>query len=122
MMERTAGQSAVLADELRKVVVQADALLQALSEDKNEAVGVLRERVRASVESAKARLSEIEQQAAAMAQRASVSTQAYVRENPWTVAGGALATGLVLGAAFIGFLRTGRSTMDASSAGDSAVS
>jgi ElaB/YqjD/DUF883 family membrane-anchored ribosome-binding protein len=122
MMERTAGQSAVLVDELRKVVVQADALLQALSEDKNEAVGVLRERVRASVDSAKARLSEIEQQAAAMAQRASVSTQAYVRENPWTVAGGALATGLVLGAAFIGYLRTGRSTVDPSSTGDGAVS
>jgi ElaB/YqjD/DUF883 family membrane-anchored ribosome-binding protein len=113
MMERTAEQSGVLADELRKVVTQAEALLQALSEDKNEAVGVLRERVRASLDSAKARLAEIERQAAAMAQRASISTQAYVRENPWTVAGGALATGLVLGAAFIGCLR---------SSGDSAVS
>jgi ElaB/YqjD/DUF883 family membrane-anchored ribosome-binding protein len=122
MMERTAEQSAVLADELRKVVLQAEGLLQALSEDKNEAVGVLRERVRASIESAKARLSEIEQQAAAMAQRASISTQAYVRENPWTITGGALATGLVLGAAFVGCLRRGRSSMGPSSAGDSAVS
>jgi len=122
MMERTAEQSAVLADELRKVVLQAEALLQALSEDKNEAVGVLRERVRASIESAKTRLSEIEQQAAAMAQRASLSTQAYVRENPWTVTGGALATGLVLGAAFVGCLRMGRSSAGPSSAGDSAVS
>jgi len=117
MMERTTEQSGVLADELRKVVVQAEALLQALSEDKNEAVGVLRERVRTSIDSAKARLSEIERQAAAIAQRASISTQAYVRENPWTVAGGALATGLVLGAAFVGCLRSGRS-----STGDSAVS
>jgi ElaB/YqjD/DUF883 family membrane-anchored ribosome-binding protein len=107
MMERTTEQSAVLADELRKVVGQAEALLQALAEDKNEAVGVLRERVRATVDTAKARLAEIERQAAAMAQRASVTTQAYVRENPWTVAGGALATGLVLGAAFIGCLRSG---------------
>ena len=122
MMERTAEQSAVLADELRKVVLQAEALLQALSEDKNEAVGVLRERVRASIESAKTRLSEIEQQAAAMAQRASLSTQAYVRENPWTVTGGALATGLVLGAAFVGCLRMGRASAGPSSAGDSAVS
>jgi ElaB/YqjD/DUF883 family membrane-anchored ribosome-binding protein len=114
MMERTAEQSSVLADELRKVVTQAEALLQALSEDKDEAVGVLRERVRTSIDSAKARLSEIERQAAAMAQRASITTQAYVRENPWTVAGGALATGLVLGAAFIASLRSGQ--------GDSAVS
>jgi ElaB/YqjD/DUF883 family membrane-anchored ribosome-binding protein len=107
MMERTTEQSAVLADELRKVVGQAEALLQALSEDKTEAIGVLRERVRATVDTAKARLAEVERQAAAMAQRASVSAQAYVRDNPWTVAGGALATGLVLGAAFVGCLRSG---------------
>jgi ElaB/YqjD/DUF883 family membrane-anchored ribosome-binding protein len=117
MLERTAEQSSVLADELRKVVTQAEALLQALSEDKNEAVGVLRERVRASIDDAKARLSEIERQAAALAQRATLSTQAYVRENPWTVAGGALATGLVLGAAFVGCLRSGRPSL-----GDDAVS
>jgi ElaB/YqjD/DUF883 family membrane-anchored ribosome-binding protein len=107
MLERTTEQSAVLADELRKVVVQAEALLQALAEDKNDAVDVLRERVRSSLETAKTRLSEVEEQASAMARHASISTQAYVRENPWTVAGGALATGLMLGAAFMGCLRSG---------------
>ena len=106
MMERTAERSAALADELRNVVVQAEALLQALSEDKNEAIGVLRERVKSSVTSAKERLAEVEKQAAAMAQRASIATQAYVRENPWTVVGGAVATGLVLGAAFVASLRS----------------
>ena len=100
MMERTAERSAALADELRNVVTQAEALLQALSEDKNEAIGVLRERVKGSVATAKARLAEIERQASVYAQRASVATEAYVRENPWTVVGGAIATGLVLGAAF----------------------
>ena len=55
-----------------------------------------------------------EAQATAMAQRVSANTDAYVRENPWTVAGGALATGLILGAAFIACLRSG--------AGDRAVS
>ena len=114
MLERTAEQSAALADELRRVVVQAEALLQALSEDKNEAVGVLKERVRTSLDAAKARLADAEARAAAMAQRASANTEAYVRENPWTVVGGALATGLMLGAAFIACLRSG--------AGDRAVS
>jgi len=107
MMERTAEQSALLADELRNVVAGAEALLQALSEDKNEAAGEIRQRVRASIDGAKARLAEIEHQAVSMAQRASVTTQAYVRENPWTIAGGALATGLMLGAAFVGSLRSG---------------
>lgn len=114
MMERTAEQSALLADELRRVVVQAEALLQALSEDKNEAVGVLKERVRTSLDTAKARLADAEAQATAMARRVSANTEAYVRENPWTVAGGALATGLVLGAAFMACFR--------SSSGDRAVS
>jgi ElaB/YqjD/DUF883 family membrane-anchored ribosome-binding protein len=114
MMERTAEQSTLLADELRKVVSQAEALLQALSEDKNDAVGVLKERVRGSLDSAKARLADIEARASHVARRASVTAEAYVRENPWTVAGGALATGLVLGAAFVGCLRTG--------SGDRAVS
>ena len=104
MMERTAERGAALADELRNVVIQAEALLQAIAADKNHAVGVLRERVQDAVTTAKSRLAETEKQAAAMAQRASVASQAYVRENPWTVAGGALATGLVLGAAFVACL------------------
>jgi ElaB/YqjD/DUF883 family membrane-anchored ribosome-binding protein len=49
MMERTAERSAALADELRNVVIQAEALLQAIAQDKNEAVGVLRERVQSAV-------------------------------------------------------------------------
>ena len=111
MMERTAEQSALLAEELRNVVAGAEALLHALSEDKNEAAGEIRQRVRASVDLAKARLADIERQAVSMAQRASVTTQAYVRENPWTIAGGALATGLMLGAAFIACLRSGDSAV-----------
>lgn len=106
MMERTAERSAALADELRNVVLQAEALLQAIAQDKNEAVGVLRERVHSAVGAAKTRLADIERQAAEVAQRVSVSTQAYVREHPWTVAGGALATGLILGAAFTASLRS----------------
>jgi ElaB/YqjD/DUF883 family membrane-anchored ribosome-binding protein len=106
MMERTAERSAALADELRNIVVQAEALLQAIAQDKNEAVGVLRDRVQSAVGAAKIRLADAERQATEVAQRASVATQAYVRENPWTVAGGALATGLVLGAAFVASLRS----------------
>jgi ElaB/YqjD/DUF883 family membrane-anchored ribosome-binding protein len=104
MMERTAERSAALAAELRNVVTQAEALLQALSEDKNEAIGVLRERVKGAVGTAKARLDDAEQQAQVIAQRASIAAEAYVRENPWTVIGGAVATGLVLGAAFVASL------------------
>jgi ElaB/YqjD/DUF883 family membrane-anchored ribosome-binding protein len=112
MMERTAERSAALADELRNVVVQAEALLHAIAQDKDEAVGVLRERLNGTLTNAKARLGEFERQAGAMAQRASVASQAYVRENPWQVIGGAVATGLLLGAAFVGCLRSPNSGAD----------
>lgn len=107
MMERTAERSAALADELRNVVIQAEALLQALDADKDDAVAALRDRVQSAVTAARARLEEAEKQAAAMAQRASIASEAYVRENPWTVVGGAVATGLLLGAAFTSCLRPG---------------
>lgn len=99
-MERTAERSAALVDELRNVVIQAEALLQAIGADKDEAIGVLRERVYSAVDAAKTRLADLEKQASVVAQRASVATEAYVRDNPWTVAGGALAAGLLLGALF----------------------
>jgi ElaB/YqjD/DUF883 family membrane-anchored ribosome-binding protein len=100
MMERTAERSAALVDELRNVVIQAEALLQAIGADKDEALSALRERVYSAVDAAKARLADIEQQAGVVAQRASIATEAYVRENPWTVVGAAAAIGLFLGALF----------------------
>jgi ElaB/YqjD/DUF883 family membrane-anchored ribosome-binding protein len=107
MMERTAERGAALVDELRNVVVQAEALLQALGEDKDEALGVLRERVNSAVDAAKYRLSEMEKQASVVAQRASVAAEAYTRENPWTVVGGAAALGLILGSLFTRSLGSG---------------
>jgi ElaB/YqjD/DUF883 family membrane-anchored ribosome-binding protein len=100
MMERTAERGAALVDELRNVVVQAEALLEALGQDKDEALEALRERVYSAVDAAKVRLADLEKQASVVAQRASVAAEAYTRENPWTVLGGAFAAGLVLGAVF----------------------
>ena len=103
-MDRTAERGAALVDELRNVVVQAEALLQAIGQDKDEALTALRERVHSAVDAAKVRLADLEKQASVVAQRASVAAEAYTRENPWTVVGGALALGLVLGAWFAGAL------------------
>jgi ElaB/YqjD/DUF883 family membrane-anchored ribosome-binding protein len=107
MMERTAERGAALVDELRNVVIQAEALLEALGQDKDEALDALRERVYSAVDAAKVRLADMETQASAVAQRASVAAEAYTRENPWTVVGGAAALGLVLGALFTRALAAG---------------
>jgi ElaB/YqjD/DUF883 family membrane-anchored ribosome-binding protein len=100
MMERTAERGAALVDELRNVVTQAEALLQAIGQDKDEALSALRDRVYTAVDAAKARLGDLEEQAGVVAQRASVAAEAFTRENPWTVVGGAVAAGLILGALF----------------------
>lgn len=99
-MERTARQSAILAEELRNVVNQTEALLQAISADGNDAIGALRERVHSAVDAAKSRLDGLEMRASRSAQRASAATEVYVRENPWTVVGAAAAAGLLLGGLF----------------------
>jgi len=105
MMENTAASSAALAEELRNVVRQAEALLQAIGTDKDAAVEALRARVYTAVDTAKGRLADIEQQAQLATQRASIAAEAYVRERPWTVVAGALAFGLILGSLFTRSLR-----------------
>lgn len=105
MMENTMASSAALAEQLRNVVRQAEELLRAVGTDKDAAVEALKARVHTTVDTAKARLAELEQQAQLASQRASIATEVYLRERPWTVVGGALAFGLVLGALFTRSLR-----------------
>ncbi len=98
MLERTAAQSAALAEELRNVVRQAEKLVVALSEDKNEAIVAVRQRVSAALEEAKQRLSVFEEHARRLKDNAGAVVDVYVRENPWTAVGISAAVGLILGA------------------------
>jgi ElaB/YqjD/DUF883 family membrane-anchored ribosome-binding protein len=98
MLEHTAESSAALADELRNVVNQAEELLRAVGSDSNEAISALRDRVFEAVDTAKTRLSDLEQQAQRATQRVSAATETYIRENPWTTIGIAVGAGLLLGA------------------------
>jgi ElaB/YqjD/DUF883 family membrane-anchored ribosome-binding protein len=97
MLERTAAQSAALAEELRNVLRQAEKLVTALSEDREEALVELRERVSVALAQAKERLAEFEGQAKHLKDTAGAAADVYVRENPWTAVGIGAALGLVLG-------------------------
>jgi ElaB/YqjD/DUF883 family membrane-anchored ribosome-binding protein len=97
MVEHTAESSAALADELRNVVSQAEELLRAVGSDSNEAISALRERVFEAVDTAKNRLSDLEQQAQRATQRVTAATETYIRENPWATLGIAVGAGLLLG-------------------------
>jgi ElaB/YqjD/DUF883 family membrane-anchored ribosome-binding protein len=110
MMEHTVESSAALANELRNVVSQAEALLEAISQDRDEALGALRERVHESIDTAKARLEDLEQQAAQATQRVAVAAETWVRDNPWTAVAIAASAGLLIGALLVG---SGRRTPNA---------
>jgi ElaB/YqjD/DUF883 family membrane-anchored ribosome-binding protein len=97
MMERTAAQSAALAEELRNVMRQAEKLIVALSEDREEALIELRERMSVALAEGKKRLAEFEEHARRLKDTAGVAVDEYVRENPWTAVGVSAAIGLILG-------------------------
>jgi ElaB/YqjD/DUF883 family membrane-anchored ribosome-binding protein len=97
MLERTAAQSAALAEELRNVVRQAEKLVVALAEDRAEALVELREHVSVAVIEAKKRLADFEEQARRFKDSAGAALDTYVQENPWTAVGVSAALGLLLG-------------------------
>jgi len=97
MMERTAAQTAALAKELRSVMQQAEKLVAALGEDRDEALIELRERMGVALAQGKQRLADFEAQARLLEATASRAADQYIRENPWTAVGVAAATGLILG-------------------------
>jgi ElaB/YqjD/DUF883 family membrane-anchored ribosome-binding protein len=97
MMERTAAQTAALAEELRNVMHQAEKLVVALSEDRDEALVELRERMSVALAEGKQRLADFEAQARLLKDTAGRATDQFVRENPWTAVGVGAALGLILG-------------------------
>src|SRR4051812_18317740 len=97
MMERTAQQSAALAEELRNVMRQAEKLVTALAEDRDEALVGLRERLSVALADGRKRLADMEKQARLLKDTAGRATDQFVRENPWTAVGVGAAIGLILG-------------------------
>ena len=98
MLERTAAQSAALAEELRNVVRQAEKLITAIGEDREEALTELRERLRVAVAEARQRLADFEENARRLKDNVGAAVDELVQENPWTAVGIGAALGLILGA------------------------
>jgi len=92
--------SARLGEALRQIVDHAEALLGALSGEDDERLDPLRERVFDSIQSARARLADMESDANRASERAAAAIERWMQDNPWTlVALGAsigVAAGIVL--------------------------
>ena len=86
-----------LVADLKVVVADAEELLRATASQAGEKVSVARERIQASLATAKVKLSDAEQALLEKSKLAAKATDEYVRENPWQAVGIAAAAGLVLG-------------------------
>ena len=96
-MEHDQVTSEKLAADLRLVVADAEALLRATAGQAGETVASLRAKVQQSLESAKARLASLGEDAAAEARAAMRATEDYVRDNPWQALATAALAGIALG-------------------------
>ena len=86
-----------LVSDLRVVVADAEELLRATASQAGEKVAVARERIQASLATAKVKLSEAERALLEKTKQAAKATDDYVRDNPWQAVGIAAVAGLVLG-------------------------
>ena len=86
-----------LVADLKVVVADAEELLRATASQAGEKVVAARERIQASLATAKVKLSDAEQVLLEKSKLAAKATDEYVRENPWQAVGAAAVAGLVLG-------------------------
>ena len=86
-----------LVADLKTVMQDAEALLKATSAQTGEKIQEIRVRAEESLRQARARLSDVEEEALRHAREISASAEDYVRENPWQSVGIAAGAGLLLG-------------------------
>ena len=86
-----------LVADLKVVVADAEELLRATASQAGEKVAAARERIQASLATAKVKLSDAERALLEKSKLAAKATDEYVRENPWQAVGAAALAGLVLG-------------------------
>jgi ElaB/YqjD/DUF883 family membrane-anchored ribosome-binding protein len=86
-----------LVADLKVVVADAEELLRATASQAGEKVSAARERIQASLATAKVKLTDAERALVDKTKDAAKATDEYVHENPWHAVGIAAAAGLVLG-------------------------
>ncbi len=86
-----------LVADLKVVIADAEELLRATASQAGEKAAAARERIQASLATARVKLVEAERALLDRSREAARATDQFVRENPWQAVGIAAAAGLVLG-------------------------
>lgn len=83
--------------DLKVVVADAEELLRATASQAGEKVAAARERIQASLATAKVKLAEAERVVLEKTKEAARTTDEFVHQHPWQAVGIAAAIGFVLG-------------------------
>lgn len=86
-----------LIEDLHTMIRDAEILLKATATQTGEKIQEARARAEESMQTAKARLADVEDEALKRARALAQEADEYVRDNPWQVVGMAAGVGLVLG-------------------------
>lgn len=97
VMGAAASAKSELADNLRRVVSDAQDLLDATAGQTDGKFTELRARARDNLARARARLADADDALRDGARRAANATDDYVHDNPWSSIGAAAALGLLIG-------------------------
>ncbi len=89
--------TAKLLEDLQVLVRDAEALLQATAAHTGERVAEVRARAEESVQQARSRLSEMQDDVLQEARDAAAAAADYVKKNPWQSLGMAAGAGLLIG-------------------------
>lgn len=89
--------AAKLLEDLQVLVRDAEALLQATAAHTGERVAEVRARAEESVQQARARLTEMQDDVVQEARDAAAAAEHYVKQNPWQSVGIAAGIGLLIG-------------------------
>ncbi len=97
MTDRETAATDALAAELRRIVAEAEQLMNAAGADP-ATLGELRDRVNETIGAARAKLADLEHDARARGRQAAAAADSWVRTNPWAALAVGASIGLVLGA------------------------
>jgi ElaB/YqjD/DUF883 family membrane-anchored ribosome-binding protein len=86
-----------LMSDLKTVMNDAEALLKATSTQTGERIQEVRARAEESLRQARARMTQVEEDALKAAREMAEATEEYVRDNPWQAIGVAAGVGVLLG-------------------------
>lgn len=95
-----------LARDMKAVLRDVEALLEAVNQESRDGIAAARPRVEAGIRDARSRLAEMDAALAARARQLAARTDEYAHRHPWEVAAGAAAAGALVGAA-VGVLLAG---------------